>query len=177
MTARATFNDYDTLTVAGLKSINEVVTKEAAGKPVNFKINLDAGPRNAVNSRIVVDPAALAKVMTADIKLGVYFDQANDNRVKSVNSYFGNYYSNKLVTVVYDHASTLAVSAEFCAKLGLSKVFGQDSNLYYYSYDNAKNTYNRILNPGYWVDRNGYAHITAPLGGSIIISDKPLTRK
>lgn len=171
----ATFNNYDALTVDGLKTINEIVAKEAAGKAVDFKINFDAVDKNVVTSRITVDPSALAKVMTENLKLGVHFDQAKDAKVQAVNNLFEKHFTNKIVSVVFEQRSSLAINIEFCAKLNLADTLGTDKNLYFYSYDNVKNTYNLIAAPGYWVDKNGYAHINAPLGGSIIITNKPMT--
>lgn len=50
-------------------------------------------------------------------------------------------------------------------------------NLFFYSYDATKNSYTRITTPDYWVDTNGYSHMTVPFGGSVIITDAPLTAK
>lgn len=158
------------------------MAKESAGKTVSFKVNFDAGSENQVTSRITVDPTALAKAVegwntTEALPLGVYYDQQKDAEVQVVNNLLNKYFSNKVVSVVYEQRSSLAVNAEFCAKLNLASTFGQDKQLYFYTYDNTKNIYHRIGAPNYWVDKGGYAHFTAPLGGSIVITDKPLAQK
>jgi len=66
-------------------------------------------------------------------------------------------------------------SVEITAKVDLT---GKDtSNLYFYSYDKATNTYRRIENPACWIDKNGYLRFTTKLAGDVIISEGPLERK
>jgi hypothetical protein len=50
------------------------------------------------------------------------------------------------------------------------------TNLVFYVYDMEANKYNRIEAPEYWVDKNGYVHFRTSVGGSIIISDGPLSK-
>jgi hypothetical protein len=51
------------------------------------------------------------------------------------------------------------------------------TNLVFYSYNKAANTYTRIVKPGYWVDKNGYVHFTTEVAGDIIISEGALVRR
>jgi len=74
-----------------------------------------------------------------------------------------------------DQAEPWGQPVEIAAKVDLT---GMDtSNLCFYSYDKATNTYKRIEKPAYWIDKNGYLRFTTELAGNIVVSGGPLERK
>ena len=177
--ARVTLTNYTKITPVGVGALQNAAKQATDGTKVklNLKVNFDEDAGGKTVSRVAVDLDKLAPLVKDNVGLGVYFAQDGVSPVQTTNAIFQKHYTNKIFTISYEHQSALSVNAEFCAKLELAKYFGSDKNLYFYSYDNAKNTCNRITAPNYWVDASGYAHITAPFGGSIIITDKPLEAK
>ena len=174
--ASVTFNNVNSLSPAAIKAINDAVAAAEAksGVDVNLTINIDKVVNGKVITRITLDPADLANV-TETVNTTVSYD-VTDKAVKSVLDRFNKYFTNDIVVVSYGEASPLAgVNAEFCAKLDLSAL--NTDTIVVYSYDRATNVYTRVAAPNFFVDVNGYAHVTAPFGGSLIITDAPLTSK
>lgn len=174
--ASVTFNNVSSLTPEAIKAINDAVAAAEAnsGVSVNLTINIDKVVNGKVITRITLDPADLAGV-TASVNTTVSCD-VTDRAVKSVLDKFNKYFTNDIVVVSYGEVSPLAgVNAEFCAKLDLSAL--NTNTIVVYSYDRATNVYTRVAAPNFFVDVNGYAHVTAPFGGSLIITDAPLTDK
>lgn len=174
--ASVTFNNVNSLSTAAIKAINDAVAAAEAksGVNVNLTINIDKVVGGKVVTRITLDPADLADAAEA-VNTTVSYD-VTDKAVKSVLDKFNRYFTNDIVVVSYGEASPLAgVNAEFCAKLDLSAL--NTNTIVVYSYDRATNVYTRVAAPNFFVDVNGYAHVTAPFGGSLIITDTPLTSK
>lgn len=174
--ASVTFNNVNSLSTAAIKAINDAVaaTEAKSGVNVNLTINIDKVVGGKVVTRIALDPADLADAAEA-VNTTVSYD-VTDKAVKSVLDKFNRYFTNDIVVVSYGEASPLAgVNAEFCAKLDLSAL--NINTIVVYSYDRATNVYTRVAAPNFFVDVNGYAHVTAPFGGSLIITDAPLTSK
>ncbi len=77
-----------------------------------------------------------------------------------------------LSAVVLDHDGSFGVDVQVAAKANLN---GLDTNsLYFYVYDGSARAFRRV-SAEYAVDGRGYLHFTTGLGGSVIISDIPLS--
>jgi len=174
--ASVTFNNVSSLTPEAIKAINDAVAAAEAksGVKVNLTVNLDKVVNGRVVTRISLNPADLANITRA-VNTTVSYD-VTDRAVKSVLDRFNKYFANDIVVVSYGEVSPLTgVNAEFCAKLDLSAL--NTNTLVVYSYDRATNVYARVAAPNFFVDVNGYAHVTAPFGGSLVITDGPLVSK
>ncbi len=77
------------------------------------------------------------------------------------------------MTVALGQQGSFGMPVEIAAKLDPTL---STDNLVFYSYDSATNTYRQIEAPKYRIDANGYVHFTTSQGGSIIISDGPLSK-
>jgi len=122
-----------------------------------------------VQVRITIsDPAKAVK----DVLLSGYIKGADVDRVKA---HFEKWFTNKLRVIHFDQQEDFGQPVRIAALVDLT---GMDTkNLCFYSYDKKANTYRRIENPTYWIDKNGYLHFTTPYAGDIIISEGPLERK
>lgn len=176
--ARISFWNYTSITPESVRNIVDAAAKATAGTNVklNLLVNFDQVKNGAVTLRIAVDPVALSTAMNGkEVLLGARFDQ-KDGEVQKMNALLSQKYDNRMITVVYDQKSPLAVSAEFAAKLDFSSL-GDPSQLRFYSYNPQTGKSTKIDTPNYWVDSKGYVHITAPLGGVLIITNKALVEK
>ena len=96
-------------------------------------------------------------------------------RANAVRNIFAKWFDNEIAVISFEQADDWGQAAEIAAKIDLS---GFDtSNLVFYSYNRATNTYRRIAAPSYRIDANGYLHFTTELAGDIIISNGALAKK
>ena len=121
---------------------------------------------NAVQVRVYVNnPTAI----TTDLLVSGYVTGA---QAQATTTLFEKYFSNKVRTIHLDQTGAWGQTVELAARVDLA---GMDvTKLMIYSYDKATNTYRRIENPAYWVDKNGYLHFTTPYAGDIVISEGAL---
>lgn len=150
-------------------AVLSALANAAQGK--NIVLHADTMSGNAVQGRIYVDPAKLADVKEP-IKLGIYTESAKTTATTAI---FEKFFGNNVATVSFEQQGSLGARLEVAAKVDLADM--DVTKLVLYSYDRASNTYRRIENPAYWVDKNGYLHFTTALAGDIIISEGPLTLK
>jgi len=91
-----------------------------------------------------------------------------------VQNLFDRFFDNRLSVVHFDHSGAWGQTVRAAARVDLT---GKDiDNLHFYSYDRESNSYRRIAQPDYRIDRNGFLHFNKDTGGSIIISNGPLAR-
>jgi len=148
---------FDAASLAKLKAKYTADTMNAAG--------------TAAQGRITLNPALAAK-LEGDIMLGVYTGNSHTFETKE---YFERHYSNNLGVVYLAHEGSYGMTVSIAARLNTSEM--DRKNLYFYCYDKRKNSYMRIANPNYYVDKNGYLHFNTIYGGFIIVSEGPLTKQ
>lgn len=155
------------------KAINDAATKAAKGAVMTVSVQMDTIAAGKVAARMYLDPAAAAK-LTAPV--GTIIETASNNAVNaSVIKMFGKYFSNNVAVVSFSQKGAFGMPVTVAVKADLSKL--NPKALRFYSYDTATNSYTAIAQPAYFVDTNGYVHFTTNLGGSVVITDKPLTSK
>lgn len=138
----------------------------AKGMPIKFHADsmLNTG---TVDVRITIDPS----MATKDIKLS---GSAQSNRTRSLKTFFEKWYKNKVQVVSFAQQDTFGMPVEVSLKLGDER---KGKTLVLYSYDKKANTYKRIENANYRIDKNGYLHFTTEFAGDIVISDGALAYK
>ncbi|MFV0401729.1 MAG: InlB B-repeat-containing protein [Oscillospiraceae bacterium] len=110
--------------------------------------------------------------LTSDVKVSGSVKGAS---VESIKVIFGKWFPNKIQVVHLEQAGSFGQQVEIAAKVDLSDM--STKALAFYAYDVKSNTYMRIANPAYWIDRNGYLHFTTDLAGDIVISEGTLVKK
>lgn len=124
---------------------------------------------NLVRVRVFVDAPAKA---TKDILVSGYVKSDAVNQTKTK---FEKYFKNKLTVVSMEQQGDFGVSIRIAAKVDLSGMDTKD--LCFYSYDKKANSYRRIANPAYRLDKNGYLYFATEFAGDIVISDGVLIKK
>ena len=141
---------------------------KAAGMPVKFQADSMSADGKAVEVRITLDPGKSTK--------GLNLSASTSNAgAKASEAMFEKWFRNNVSVVSFAQQGDFGQPVDIAAKVDLT---GMDtSNLYFYSYDKATNTYRRIEKPAYWIDKNGYLRFTTELAGDIVITEGALERK
>ncbi|WRS28647.1 metallophosphoesterase [Oscillospiraceae bacterium MB08-C2-2] len=171
------FSNSVTIRTKNAKSISpatiQSILRKAAELNKNITLHADtmSSAVNAVQGRLYLDLTQLQNT-ASDLQLGVYTALEKTANTKG---FFKKYFNNSIEVVSLAQAGSFGARLQVAAKVDLSKLAAE--TLFFYSYNQNENTYTRISTPSYSVDQNGYLHFYTQLGGSIIISDKPLNRK
>ena len=134
----------------------------------NFRIIFDTMDGNAVDTRITIDPSKMTKGFSP--LSGAYGDGPDPVIEK-----FARTYSNKFAHVFFMQKGSFGTTVQVATRVNLSGL--NTSSLLFYSYDWFANQYTVIENPNYSIDEYGYLHFSTSMGGSILITDQPLTAK
>ena len=132
-------------------------------------VDFDTIADGAVQVRVTVPTPGK---MTGDMLLS---GAVSGSTVEARKAFFEKWFVSKLQVIHLEHTGSFSQPVEVAAKVDLT---GMDTtNLYFYSYDKVSNSYRRIENPDYWIDKNGYLHFTTELAGDIIVSEGELKKK
>lgn len=159
--------NVSTVPAASIKSVFTQATKAGVANTV---VQLDAKEGSTVLSRIYVDAATAAK-LTGTVDFSVSTKGA---AVDSAINKFEKAFDNKIAAVSLGQKGAFGADIKMAVKVDLSKL--NKSNLVFYAYDKTTGKYAK-LTAEYKIDSKGYLHFSTPVGGDIIISDKPLARK
>jgi len=163
--ANGSNQDYARTRSTGAYGIRKAALAALAG----LKYEHDTVADGAVQVRLAISNP---EKITKDIMVSGY---VKGDEVDRIRSHFEKWFQNKLRGIHMDQSEPWGQPVEIAARVDLT---GMDTkNLYFYSYDKKTNTYKRIEKPAYWIDENGYLHITTELAGDIVISEGPLERK
>ena len=165
-TANVKVRNVKTVETETLSKVAEAAQEENKQAAVHF----DQIKGNKVTVRITVDPAVAGKL---EGNLNVY-GSIEKKDIAKADRVFDKYFSNKTEVVYLGQSGSYGMNVKIAAKVDLTDM--NIANLRFYVYNAATNTYSK-LTTGYYVDANGYLHFTTPVGGSIIISNGPLTAK
>jgi len=135
----------------------------------NLRFEHDTMNGNAIQVRLYIDNPAL---INSDMMLSAWVSGKDVDWTRNL---FERFFTNSVRVVHFDHSGAWGQSVRVAARVNLADMNIQ--NLVFYSYDRASNSYRRIANPAYRIDANGFLHFTTSMGGDIIISDGPLTRR
>lgn len=131
----------------------------------NFRIHCDNVEKKSVDVRLTVTPSKTTK--------GIITVAMLDN--PDVIKRYANTYSNKFVAIDFFQEGSFGTIVDVAAKVDLTGL--DTSSLDFYSYNMLTNKQRKIENPNYTIDEKGYLHFSTDLGGTIMITDKPLTKK
>ena len=95
--------------------------------------------------------------------------------VDKTHKLFEKFYANKVQVISFDQQTPWGQKVKAAARVDLALF--DTKKLYLYAYDKGKNSYKRISQPEYRIDKNGFLHFTTELAGDIIVSEGPLLRK
>lgn len=151
-------------------SIKNVFTQAAKSGVTDTVVRLDAKEGNTVLSRVYVDAATAAK-LTGTVDFSVATKGAAVDKAIST---FEKAFDNKIAAVSLGQKGAFGADIKMAVKADLSKL--NTSNLVFYAFDKTTGKYAKLA-VEYKVDAKGYLHFSTPVGGDIIISDKPLARK
>lgn len=165
-TATVKVRNVKTVEIETLKKVSEEAKEENKTATVYF----DQIKDNKVTVRVTVNPAAVAKL---EGELNVYGSIEEKDTAKA-SRVFNKYFENEIEVVYLGQSGSYGMNVKVAAKVDLSGM--NTSALRFYVYNSKTNTYSR-LTTGYYIDANGYLHFTTPVGGSVIISNGPLTKK
>ena len=131
----------------------------------------DTVVNGVVQARIYLDPVAVSKLSTP-IDLRV---DCSKKATEKTSQTFGKYFSNQTAVISLGQQGAFGMAVTMAVKVDLSKL--NKDTLQISAYNKATNTYQAIANANISVDKNGYLRFTTPVGGDIIVTDKPLSRK
>jgi len=166
----ATKAKSDGKNVAQSKGTGEVTIQGSAWSQLaGLTFQHDTIANGAVQVRVTINnPSAIIQ----DTKVSGY---VTGSQVERVENFFDKYFNNSTSVLHFDQTGSWGQEVRIAAKFDLT---GMDKdNLVFYAYDKATNQYNRISNPNYKVDDNGYTHFSTSLAGDIIVSNGLLVKK
>lgn len=151
-------------------SVSLDTLKELQRLATNAKVTptlvIDNTSGGSVQTRLSITPSKATKSINTLVSL----DSAN---AKTVSNYFNKWFRNDLFVVSCEQEQSFGMTVKIAAKL--PKNF-KTSNLAFYSYDIASNSYKRITTPSYSVDSAGYVHFSTSMAGDIVISNGTLSK-
>lgn len=133
-------------------------------------INFDSIVNNAINVRITVNPANATKGIVTLANALSSNDQ--DPTYKMMNAF----YSNRYAQIDFFQEGSFGTTVHVATKpenLGNLK----SDSLMFYSYNSVTNKISLLENTNHYIDKNGFLHLETSMGGTIIITDAPLTKK
>jgi hypothetical protein len=142
----------------------------AASGVTSAQIQIDAMDGRTIVSRVYIDQATAA-ALSGTVNFAV-FTQGND--VNRANGTFKRYFDNNIASIALGQKGAYGASIRMAVKVDLSQL--KADSLVFYAYDAATGRYARVTTT-YSVDSKDYLHFSTPVGGTIVISDKPLARK
>lgn len=151
-------------------AIKDVFTQAAKAGVKDTVITMDVKENGAILSRVYVDADTAAK-LNGTVNFSVATKGA---AVENTVNKFEKFFDNKVAAVSLGQKGAFGADIKMAVKVDLSKL--NTSNLVFYAYNKETGKYTKV-ETNYKVDSKGYLHFTTPVGGDIIISDKPLIRK
>lgn len=139
------------------------IAKQSGGS--TFRIHCDNVAGKSVVVRVTVTPSKTTKGVITVAQLG------NPN----VSKKYSKAYTNQFAVIDFLQEGSFGTTVDVAAKADLTGL--DTSNLIFYSYNMLTNKQVQIENPNYSIDEKGYLHFSTTIGGSIVITDKPLTKR
>lgn len=133
----------------------------------SFRIQFDSMRGNTVAVRLTVNPSAATKGIVTD----AFVDESYLNSL--VEKYESRYNNQVAVIDLYQEGS-FGTTVNISARLDLKDL--NTETLRFYSFNQVTNKYSEIENVPYSVSK-GYLNFSTSIGGTIVITDRPLQRK
>ncbi len=166
------FNNIDMITPAQFERINEALM-EAGKDPADYTVYLDSrSTTGGVIGRMYIRPFSAATWTSSLSTLIDNTDFCSDNQLTQ--TLFGKYFTNLIDTATFSQKDAFPSPITVAIKFNLE---GMDTtNLHFYSYNLLTNKYVKV-DTSYFIDKNGYAHLTLTRGGTLIVSDGELVKQ
>ncbi|MEG0898145.1 MAG: hypothetical protein RSF40_00350, partial [Oscillospiraceae bacterium] len=150
----------------------KILELDAIKELINSKkpVMTDTTFNNKMVARLYLQPADL-KAMKSDFKLGIRTDKEAIAKTKKIFSCF----KNEMAIISMEQVGKLGFNLHMAVKADLSKL--NKDKLIFNVYDKTTNRYTVLKNVKYTIDANGYIHFATNIGGDIVITDQPLTKK
>ena len=166
-TATVVLENVATLTPEMVKSVLDAARAASTGKGVTVTpvIACDTVENGRVVTRVIIDPAK--GTLTGPVLVGGAIGN------QPVVEFFAKHFSNTFRAVKLEQAGAFGMPVNVAAKVDFTGM--NTKTLCFYSYNQATNLYARITAPAYSIDANGFLRFTTTQGGTILITDHPLT--
>lgn len=173
--ASVTFKDVKSMTPDIFKSINASVAKASKGSDIAVKttVQIDTTVNGKLTARMYIDPLVAAG-LKAPIKTTVDVSPTGKDN-KKVAAIADKHFDNNAAVVSFAQDGAFGMSIPVAVKVDTSKL--DTKTLMFYSYDAKTNSFNVIPAPAHFIDTAGYVHFATTVGGSIVITDRPMTKK
>ena len=149
-------------------AIQSVFTQAAGAGASGAIVHLDTIQRDRVLSRIFIDNTTAAALSgTVDFTL-----RTSGPEVRRTARIFERHFNNNVAVVSLGQRGAFGATIRMAVMVDLSGL--NTNSLVFYAYDREANAFARITT-GFRIDANGYLHFSTPVGGDIIITDRPLT--
>ena len=158
------------VSLTNVSTVPAAALKSVFAQAASAIVQLDAKEGKAIVSRVYID-AATAAQLSGTVDFSVTTKGAS---VQSTVNTFEKFFDNNVAVIGLGQKGAYGANIKMAVKVDLSKL--NTSNLIFYAYNKETGKYARLA-VAYRIDANGYLHFTTPVGGAIIISDKPLARK
>lgn len=166
--AKAAVSNVGVLSVSSLQDVFSKAPQ--AGR--ELKLMFDRrGADNKIESRVYLDKETLSQ-LSGKVDFSVLVSR---EATEKATSKFSKYFSNQFAAVHFGQKGAFGANIRVAVKLDLSSL--DTDNLVFYGYDVDSNKYTLLPINAYRVDKNGYLHFATPVGGDLIISDRPITSK
>ena len=141
-----------------------------AQAPENAFVFVDNRVDNAILSRIFIN-AEMAALLPETINLAVHVCGCCQ-QAPQVAALFERFFTNNVVAVSFEHQGAFGTYIRVAVRVDLTNL--NTESLIFYAYDRASNRYTLLEAPNYRIDALGFLHFSTPVGGDIIITDRPL---
>ena len=167
--AVVTERDRTSISPLRLRSLHQAAQRH--GRTAVLHADTLTADMMAVQGRLVVEPGRLGE-RTTDLLLGVYTAPAQTQAVQQM---FHRTFTNRVAVVRLAHQGELGARMQVAARVDLSGL--ATGNLHFFSYERTTGRTVALPNPEHRIDSNGYLVFNTGVGGYIIVTDRPLTRR
>ena len=159
---------YITQTQLDYASVGAREANNRRGGRVELRFDtVDTNDKGVLEGRLIIDPFQA----TTDLYPVVCTCLSETARTRSL--FTGRYGATKLAVICLSQNGAYGTEVEIMANVDLDGM--NTDNLYFYHYDRETGAYNRMDDPDYSIDRDGFLHFYTEDGGDIIVTDSPLT--
>jgi len=134
----------------------------------NAMIHFDSRDGGAIVGRVYVD-ASTAAGFSGNVNVSV---RTRGAEVVGVTNVFNRFFTNNVVVINLGQSGEFGTDVRVAVRADLSEL--NTDNLMFFAYSAETNRFSRIATT-YRIDSNGFIHFITPIGGDIIITDRPFT--
>lgn len=169
---RIPVRNADIISPETANNITGAVNKVLDGVPVETVVEADTVRDGEVTARMYID---INDLQNNDKAVRLRVDNDAKSRVnRAVQMRFQRHFNNRVVTAAFEQQGPFGMDISVAIKTDLSGL--NRDTLFFYAYETEHNAYRR-MDTAYAVDSRGYLHFVTGYGGSVVITDRPLSLK